>query len=292
MNNEYTNSSQETNEKAQWERNQVASTIVEFQSAKESMSQRQFAKKAKMPRATLQHWLARKEAFSIFESPELIEFFESPVGATFLHIMSLAAHYEFCKKGPASIHNVSNFLKRCGLERFIGASYSSQRIVPNNMDKEIIAFGESEHERLSSTMPEKMITLCEDETFHPAICIVAIDVQSNFIILEDYIDKRDAQTWNGVVEKALKDMPVKVVQVTSDEAKGLIKHAEVGLGAHHSPDVFHVQQEIVKGTSGALTGVVKGAEKQVETATKQVQKEIQAKEVYDNQAKKNSRKAP
>ncbi len=41
-------------------------------------------------------------------------------------------------------------------------------------------------------------------------------------------------------------------QVTSDEAKALIAHAEQTLGAHHSPDLFHVQQDLVQATSLAL----------------------------------------
>ncbi|MFK5953981.1 MAG: hypothetical protein QM498_13040, partial [Desulfobacterium sp.] len=32
--------------------------------------------------------------------------------------------------------------------------------------------------------PEKLITLCEDETFHPQTCLVAIEPESNYIILE------------------------------------------------------------------------------------------------------------
>ncbi len=281
MNTEYIDTIQDTSKKEQWNREKVASTVIDFESAKEVMSQRQFAEYIGVSRTTLQHWLSRKE--SLDAEPELIEFFESPVGIAFLHRMIIAAHFEFLKIGAASIHNVSNFLKRSGLAPFAGTSYSTQRNTANNMDKAIIAFGESEKNRLVDGMPEKLITLCEDETFHPAICMVAIDAQSNFIILEEYVDKRDAKTWNSVVEKALKGMPVKVIQVASDEAKGLINHTEKGLGAHHSPDVFHVQHEVVKGTSGVLSGAVKKAEKQVETAAKKTQKEIQTKEQYDNQ---------
>ena len=254
------------------------------------MSQRQFAKYYGVSRTTLQHWLSRKE--SLDADPELIEFFESPVGIAFLHRMILAAHFEFCKKGAASIHNVSNFLKKSGLDPFVGTSYSTQRNVANNMDKSIIKFGEYEQNWLASKMPEKWITLCEDETFHPAICMVAIEPISNFIILEKYVEKRDAETWNRVVRQALGELAVKVIQVASDEAKGLISHTEKGLGAHHSPDVFHVQYEISKGTSGALSSAIKKTEKQVETAIKQTQKIIRTKEQYDNQPKRPRGRRP
>jgi hypothetical protein len=42
---------------------------------------------------------------------------------------------------------------------------------------------------------------------------------------------------------------VTVCQVVSDEAKALIARAEPSLGAHHSPDLFHVQHETVQSTS-------------------------------------------
>lgn len=276
--------------KKQWEREEVASIIIDFESLKQGLSQRQFAEENGIPRTSLQHWISRKD--SLDASSELIDFFESPWGIAFLHRMVTAAHFEFCKNGPASIHNVSNFLKLSGLAPFVATSYSAQRKVANNMDKSIISFDESEQKRLIVKMPQKWITLCEDETFHPAICMVAMEAVSNFIILEEYVENRNGQTWNKVVGKALEGLPVKVIQVTSDEAKGLINHTEKGLGAHHSPDVFHVPHEIGKGTSGALAGNVKKAEKQVEAATKQTQREIQFKERYDNQPKRPRGRRP
>ena len=51
----------------------------------------------------------------------------------------------------------------------------------------------------------------------------------------------------------------------SDEAKGL-KRAQKEFGAHHSPDLFHVQNEVVKATSLALRRQVEAAAKaEVET---------------------------
>jgi hypothetical protein len=36
----------------------------------------------------------------------------------------------------------------------------------------LIRFGEEEDRRLAASMPPREITLCEDETFHPQICLV------------------------------------------------------------------------------------------------------------------------
>jgi hypothetical protein len=62
------------------------------------------------------------------------------------------------------------------------------------------------------------------------------------------------------MEEATADLRVEIVQSTSDEGKGLLCHVEAHLGAHHSPDVFHVQHELVKGVSGALASKARKAE--------------------------------
>lgn len=103
-------------------------------------------------------------------------------------------------------------------------------------------------------MPPREISLCEDETFHPQICLVAIEPVSNFLLLEQYAPQRDTATWTQCLDERLAGWSVTVCQVTSDEAKALIAHAEQALGAHHSPDLFHVQQDLVHATSLALAG--------------------------------------
>jgi len=69
---------------------------------------------------------------------------------------------------------------------------------------------------------------------------------------------------------AMADLPLEIIQSTSDEGRGLLHHVKEDLGAHHSPDVFHVQNELVKGTSGALASRKRQAENAVAEATKQV----------------------
>ena len=71
----YNDSVQVASEKIKWQRDDVASKIVDFEQAKHKQSQRQFAIEQAVSRSTLRHWLARKE--SIDASPVLIEFLES-----------------------------------------------------------------------------------------------------------------------------------------------------------------------------------------------------------------------
>ena len=290
MSKQYNDSVQVASEKIQWERDDVASKIIDFEQARHKQSQRQFAIEQEVSRSTLQHWLARKE--SIDASPGLIEFLESPVGTAFIHRIVTAAHFTFTKDGVASIHNVSNFLKLSGLSPFVASSYSSQQRVSNKMDDTIIEFEEFVRPQLSQNMPAKKISLAEDETFHPQICGVSMEPVSNFIIAEEYIENREAATWNKVVLQALKDLPVQVIQVTSDEGRGLINHTIKGLNAHHSSDCFHVPHEIGKGTSGALASAVKKAENEYESSIKQTQKQVSLEEKYDNQPKRPPGRRP
>jgi len=57
----------------------------------------------------------------------------------------------------------------------------------------------------------------------------------------------------------LHDLPVTVIQSTGDEGAGLVKYVEKELGAHHSSDLFHGQQEITRATSAPLCAKVKQA---------------------------------
>ena len=230
MNTNYTETIQEASKNFRWEREDVASNLVDFDEVKKAKSLRQFTKEQGIPRSTFRHWITRKE--SIDALPSVTDFLESPEGLALIHKIVTAAHFAFTKDGVASIHNVSTFLKLSGLSPFIASSYSTQRKISNKMDDWIIEFEKNERPKLIQNMPAKKITLAEDETFHPQICMVAIEPVSNFIIIEKYVKHRDGKTWNDVVFQALKDLPVEVIQVTSDEGTGLINHTIKGLNAH------------------------------------------------------------
>jgi hypothetical protein len=144
------------------------------------------------------------------------------------------------------------------------------------METALAEFGREEEQRLAAQMPPQQISLCEDETFHPQICLVAIEPVSNYLLLEQYAPQRDAETWNRVLDERLAGWSVIVCQVTSDEAKALIAHAEKHLGAQHSPDLFHVQHETVQATGLALAGQTRRAhhavaEAQEETAARRAE---------------------
>src|SRR4030042_1322258 len=140
-----------------------------------------------------------------------------------------------------------------------GAGVDREQVVAEEMESLLIRFGQEEDQRLAAQMPSREITLCEDETFHPQICLVAIEPVSNFILVEQYQPQRDAETWQQCASARLAALPVTVCQVTSDAAKAIIAHTEAYLGAHHSPDLFHVQYDTVRATSAALASQTQAA---------------------------------
>ena len=110
---------------------------------------------------------------------------------------------------------------------------------------------------------------------------MGLEPVSNFILLERYAPDRSAATWTQALEEALKELPVTVVQGTSDEAKGLLRHVEKDLGAHHSPDLFHVQHEVSKATALALARRVEQARRQRDEAAQQVEQHRQARSAFE-----------
>lgn len=156
------------------------------------------------------------------------------------------------------------------------------------MEEAVGVFGHEQRRELAATMRPKAITVCEDETFHPQICLVGLESASGFLLLEQYADKRDAETWTKAMAEATEDLPLEIVQSTGDEAKALIKHAEVDQGAHHSPDLFHVQHEVGKGTSGSMARHVRAAQKVVEDKEQHTERMEEVAEIYASSSERTS----
>ena len=246
-----------------WTRQESAARLTEFEAA--SDSQRQFERDSGVPRTTLQHWLTRKAQLA--SDKVIVAFFESPEGTSFLHRLQTALFFVFDFVTSAGLRRIGCFLDLAGLSAFTASSFGSCQRVSKEMEAAVAAFAKSQRDELAPKMPPRKITLCEDETFHPEICLVAIEPVSDFIVVETHSEKRDAASWNKAVETALQGLPVTVRQSTSDEAKGLLAHAKDGLGAHHSPDVFHIQQELSRATSVGLASQARQAQEVVAQAT-------------------------
>lgn len=247
-------------ERSHWDRGEAAACRHRARLLRESHSERSAACRAGVPRSTLRNWWQRQQEIDL---PAEGEFFESPQGVEWLRRIQVALRLVFCEAGPCGTRSICKFLKLTGLDRFIAASYGSQYGYGVQLQEALGQFSREQTAVLSAGMRPREITVCEDETFHPQTCLVAIEPLSNFILLEQYADHLDAEVWTQSLENATCDLPVTIVQATSDEGRSLAKHCRVGLEAHHSPDVFHVQQKVSRAFSGKLNGAVKRARTEV-----------------------------
>ncbi len=259
----------------------VAEKLEEFnrlQEACSGTSERQLIEIVGIPRGTLRHWQARQE--NIDADPDVAAFFALPAGAAFLHRLVLAFHFVNSFLGAGGVRLACTYLELSGVAQFVASSYSPQRKVSVEIEKQICAFEKEEEARLATEMKPKQICVAQDETEHERSCLVAIEPVSNYILLEKYAGDRQAETWSKEMSEAVAGKPIEIVQSTSDEGRGIISHVKNGLGAHHAPDVFHVQQEISRATSGSLAGKIRQAEKEVEKAAQKVKKQEAAKTKY------------
>lgn len=231
---------------------------------KKQKSQRRASTIIGTPRETLNYWRARQDNIPL--NRLTIDFLESESGCDFLHRFITALQFVMTEIGGCGIRLVSLVLELTHLNHFVGSSYGTLCQRGKLLEEHIVKFGEEEQDRLSRSMPKKRISIAEDETFHPQPCLVAMEAVSNFILIEQYSEKRDAISWNQAIDKALANLPVEVIQSTSDEAKGIVNHVTTHLGSHHSPDIFHVQYELSKASSAALSSKERHAQKALEAA--------------------------
>lgn len=248
-----------------WSRTTTVVRLQELGAARRAgTSERDFEKATGTPRSTFRYWERRRNA--VDSPPAVAQFFESPEGLAVLHRVVAAAQFVLNLRSPDGIRLVCEFLHQSGLDEFVGSSFGSVQKATRRMQSEVLAYGIAQREALGRAMQPKEITVCEDETFHPEICLVAIEPASGFILLEQYAERRDAETWNEAMKEAMKGLPVKVIQSTADEAKALLAHAQEAFEAPHSPDVFHVQYELSRSISAPLARRVRQAEAGVEAA--------------------------
>ena len=260
-----------------WDRTQRAELFEQYRDLHaQGFSLRQAASALAVPRSTLQAWRAYQE--SLDEHPAVVAFFHSCPGLAFLHRLVLGIHLVCTEVGACGIRLVCLLLQLTGLDRFVGASYGTQQQVNRQVEEAIVAYRREESALLARDMPTKAITLAKDETFTGGLCLVAMEPKSNYILLEQAAQSRDQDTWNTLMEQALAGLNCQVIQSTSDEAPGLLAYVEHHLGAHHSPDLFHVQHELVKAVAGPMATKQRAAAKAATKAQErleQVQGQLQ-----------------
>jgi hypothetical protein len=239
----------------------------------QGMSQRQAAQALQVPRTTLQAWHLWHATLDI--CPHVAEFFQKGPGLAFLHRIVIAVHLVCVEVGACGIRLVCLLLNLTGLNRFVAASYGAQQQVNRRVEEAMGAYRQDETARVAQDMPPKAITVTQDETFTGGLCLVTMDPESNFIILEQLAQTRDQASWNACMAPALAQLNCQGIQATSDEAPGLLAYVEHSLEAHHAPDLFPVQHELVKAVSGPMATKERAAHKALSAARVQLE-QVQA----------------
>jgi hypothetical protein len=274
-----------------WDRFERADLFEQYLDLQaQGVSQRQAARQLQVPRSTLQAWQSWHEGLDI--CPYVAQFFQSGPGLAFLHRLVLALHVVCVEVGACGIRLVCLLLNLTGLNRFVAASYGAQQQVNLQVEQAIVDYQRTETARLAKDMPRKAITVTQDETFTGGLCLVASEPVSNFIILEQLAQARDQGTWNDLMAPALAPLNCEIIQSTSDEAPGILAYVEHQLGAHHSPDLFHVQHELSKAVSAPLATKERAADKALGDAKEQLEQAQARLENTGDQPKKRGQGRP
>ncbi len=242
----------------------------ELTSSETNYSQRVAAKVLKIPRSTFQHWCA-----SHSQENEIDSFFSSPVGMETLHRIVSAAHFVIQFRNCGS-RGLQEFLRLSQLGKWVAHSTGTVHNFASRFETEIIAFGQEQRQALAVGMPKRKIALAEDETFHMGRpCLVAIELISNYILVEEYAEQRRAEDWNLAVNKALEGLNVEILSSTTDGGTALMAHVRKELKVESAPDLFHVQQDLSRATAGPLKAQEREMEKELKSAEKRLGRAIE-----------------
>jgi len=219
--------------------------------------------------STMQSW--RIKINSEKASCELAEFFVTYAGKDFLQ-RNVIAVMKLMKSGPSGIQGMQDYLRNSGLDQFIASSKGALQDFWERCEDCILSFGEKEEKKLSSQMKHRKITVGMDEMFKKRRpCLVAIEVVSNYILLEKFTEDRKADTWKKELESRLIALNVTINQVVSDLC-GAIRVVTEDLGAKHISELFHAQYEITKAISAPLASQERAAEKACDQAREKMEK--------------------
>ena len=244
-------------DRQRWDRLAAAEKLPAYQATAGEKGERERASDVGVPRSTVRRW---EEKFP--EDDEEARFFALPVGLQVLQRAALAAMLVYEVPGTDGLRKLAQFLELSGLGRYVAHSRGWLHKFTLMTMEQMLAFEAYVSARLKAGIKTTLrITLCLDETFHPRVCLVAIEPVSGFILVERYADKRDAESWVAALKEGMSGLDVEVVQATSDEGKAILRVVRDELQADHSPDIFHVQHEVAKGTMATLSAQLRAAEK-------------------------------
>jgi len=249
-----------------WDDSTIAQAFDAF-AHPDHASQRQYAHDHGIPRSTLGSWLRDESGDDPDPEPEVKTFFRSGVGRRFLRRLVLALFLVFLFGGACGLRRLSDFLHRTRLNRFVASSTGALHELGKTLEADLGDFADEERPRLAEGMGHRHIALIPDENFHGGhVCLVAAEAASNFLFVEQYAQRRDSETWAAAIEQGTAGLPVTVLLLCGDQAKGIIACAHNELGAHHLPELFHGQRDLCRPLMGPLERQKEAAQKELRRA--------------------------
>ncbi len=261
---------------------ELANNVIAFnkiRSLKQTkMSQRKTAKFLEIPKSTIQSWKAKENIQNIHNMqnihPEVAEFLLTPVGKMFTQRLVMSA-YETIRYGSGGLRGLQKFLELSQLNSVVASSEGALQAFSVRCEEHIVASGTGEAKQLAEKREKKRkITAGLDELFrgnNP--CLVAIDVVSNYILLEKFTKDRKAVTWTGELKPIVEELNIEIDQIVSDLCGALRSVAKI-MKAVHIPELFHAQFEISKATSGPLAAQEREFEKALKESEEKLTKAI------------------
>jgi hypothetical protein len=179
-------------------------------------------------------------------------FWETEDGRRWLIRLVVAVLYTFGLKRGVGAETMRAFFAYLHLDRHVGCSPSTLRVVMDKLDALILETTEAwEREGIARGQIGPIVGTV-DETFLERMMLVFMDLVSGYVLLEEVADDRTYETWFERVKIRLEPLKTWVVYLVSDRAKALIKLAETGLECRSIADLFHLLHDLVKGYSLAI----------------------------------------
>jgi len=234
-----------------------------FDALQSGASERSVAEALKIPKSTFHDQIKPLKSGAI--SRTSYAFFNSDDGQEFLSRLLFGLLFWMITPKSSSIESLSAALKCAGIGAFRPISYGSLFALKSELETTFLITCKEEKQRMMRGTRLLYATIVMDETWLDGMYLVAIDAVSWLTLLEKMSDQRTAEAWENALRLENPDLEIVFIQATSDEAAALINFAKKRIGGNHSPDLFHILNEICKGLSLPLHNAQKRASNEIES---------------------------
>ena len=240
-----------------------------------------------MPRSTLQAWRAYQERLDA--CPAVVAFLHRVPGLAFLHRLVLALHLVGTAVGACGMRLGGLWWKMTGRNRCGGASSGTPHQVNRRVEEALVVSRHEERARRAPERPPKAITRTQEATCTGGLWAVGLEPVSHSMGLEQAAQARDHAPWQALMAQALAGLNGPGIPSTSDAAPGRLAYVAHPLGAHHAPDLCHVQPALRQAVSAPMAANQRAA---AQAATQAAETRTQGHEPLDTANGEPAKRGP